>query len=212
MRAGMTLAQLAAQLKIAAPRRTDRRSLPALWLLSDDRRLPDPEPALHALGPGCGFIFRQYEALQRETVARNLLRLCRQRRIIFLLAGDWRMAMRIRADGVHLPEHLAYQARAIHTAMPGAIVTAAAHNVRAARRAFLSDADAVLLSPVFETGSHPGSSALGAVRFASAVRHTPLPVIALGGIHARNARRLKGSGAAGIAAISGLIPDGPSCR
>ena len=201
----MTLAQLAAQLKIAAPRMTARRSLPALWLLSDDRRLPDPKPALHALGPGCGFIFRHYETREREAMACDLLRLCRQRRIVFLLAGDWRMAMRLRADGVHLPEHLVHQARAMHTARPGAIVTAAAHSVRAARRAFQCDADAVLLSPVFATGSHPGSPILGVVRFTSAVRHTPLPVIALGGINARNARRLKGSGAAGIAGISGFI-------
>lgn len=202
----MTLAQLAAQLKIASPCVTARRQLPALWLLSDDQRLPDPQPALRVLGPGCGFIFRHYDAPEREAMARELLRLCRRRRIVFLLAGDWRMARRIRSDGVHLPERLAHQARAARAAMPGAIVTAAAHSVRAAQRAVRSDADAVLLSPVFATGSHPESPALGAVRFAAAVRQTPLPVVALGGINARNGRRLKDSGAAGIAAISGLVP------
>lgn len=200
----MTLAQLAEQLRIASPGAKARRNLPALWLLSDEMRLPDPRPALLRLAPGSGFIFRHYEAGGREVMARELLRLCRERRILFLLAGDWRMAHRIRAGGVHLPEHRAHQARAIRTAMPGAIITAAAHSQRAAQQAFRAGADAVLLSPVFATRSHPGSPILGAVRFAGAVRRAQLPVIALGGLNADNARRLTGSGAAGIAAIAGL--------
>ncbi len=200
----MTLAQSAAQLSIASPCGKARRNLPALWLLSDEARLPDPRPALLRLAPGSGFIFRHYESGGREALARELLRLCRGRRIMFLLGGDWRMAHRIRANGVHLPEHRAYQARAIHNAMPGAIVTAAAHSLRAARYAFRAGADAVLLSPVFATRSHPGSPVMGAVRFAGTVRRAQLPVIALGGVNAYNARRLNGSGAAGLAASAGL--------
>jgi thiamine monophosphate synthase len=42
------------------------------------------------------------------------------------------------------------------------------------------------------------------VAFAAAVRQAPLPVYGLGGITATNARRLASTGAAGIAAISGL--------
>lgn len=201
----MSLASLAAQLNIASRQARNARAVPSLWLLSDAERLADPRPALRRLPPGSGFIFRHYETEGREALARELLALCRQRRIHFLLAGDWRMALRLRADGVHLPEYLAHRARAIHAALPGALVSAAAHHARAVHRARIYGADMVLLSPIFATQSHPGGAALGTVRFAAIARTSRLPVMALGGLNARNARRLKGSGAAGLAGISGII-------
>ena len=66
--------------------------------------------------------------------------------------------------------------------------------------------DAVLLSPVFATRSHPGAPTIGPLRFARWVRESPIPVYALGGIDVPGARRLRHSGAAGFAAIGGLLP------
>jgi thiamine-phosphate pyrophosphorylase len=51
-------------------------------------------------------------------------------------------------------------------------------------------ADAVLLSPVFPTRSHPGAAALGPARFRLMARHAQMPVVALGGMTVRTARRL----------------------
>ncbi|MBT3536145.1 MAG: thiamine monophosphate synthase, partial [Rhodospirillaceae bacterium] len=87
---------------------------------------------------------------------------------------------------------------------PGWLITAAAPSPAAVRRAARQDVDAALLSPVFATASHPGAVELGTVRFANWVRGAPLPVYGLGGISAANGNRLLHSGAAGIAAISGL--------
>jgi thiamine monophosphate synthase len=39
------------------------------------------------------------------------------------------------------------------------------------------------------------------------MRQSPLPVVALGGLSARTARRLNGAPLAGFAAISGLSPE-----
>jgi len=204
MRSVTTLAGFAAQLNCAARPTGKRVALPRLWLLSDTQRLPDPGDAIQHLPAGAGFIFRHYEHLGRESLARKLLLACRKRRVIFLLAGDWRMALRLGADGVHLPEQLGHRARAIRSARPDAIVTVAAHSARAIHRTCQHGADAILVSPVFTTASHPGAAALGAVRFAKLCHDARLPVIALGGINTRTARRLRGSGAAGMAAISGL--------
>ena len=204
MRSARTLAGFAAQLNCAARPEDRRPALPRLWLLSDAQRLPDPGSAIQRLPAGAGFIFRHYEYHGRESLARQLLLLCRKRRIIFLLAGDWRMALRVGADGVHLPEQLGHQARAIRNVRPNALVMVAAHSARAISRACQQGADAILLSPVFATASHPGAAALGAVRFAKLRHGARLPVIALGGINPHTARRLRGSGAAGIAAIGGL--------
>jgi thiamine-phosphate pyrophosphorylase len=65
-------------------------------------------------------------------------------------------------------------------------------------------ADAVVLSPVFATRSHPGATPLGPLRFRLLARRAGLPVIALGGMDARRARRI---GATRWAAIDGLIPE-----
>ncbi|MEQ1888686.1 MAG: thiamine phosphate synthase [Alphaproteobacteria bacterium] len=201
----MTLAKLAAQLKCASQSRKIKRAMPALWLLSDTLLLADPLDALRHLPPGSGFIFRHYDHPEREAMARILRRLCRQRRILFLLAGDWRMAVRLGADGAHFPEGLAHRARAMRANSPHSIITVAAHSAGGVYRAYKSGAEGVLLSPLFATQSHPGAAALGPVRFAGLASRARLPVIALGGISARNARRLKGSGAAGIAGVSGIV-------
>jgi thiamine-phosphate pyrophosphorylase len=85
-------------------------------------------------------------------------------------------------------------------AAPGGIRTASAHDRREAVRAVRDGADAVFVSPVFATRSHPGARALGRVRFGLIVRDLGVPVIALGGMDARRARTLPGSvyGWAGI--------------
>lgn len=200
----MKLARTALHLRVAAGRKGGQ-VLPALWLISDSARSADLRASLRRLPKGSGFIFRHYEMQGRENHARELRHLCRQRRILFLVAGDWRLALRVRADGVHFPEALAGKASMARASQPHAILTAAAHDAGALARAFRAGADAALLSPVFPTRSHPGAASLGAARFAGLVRRSPLPVIALGGIHAANVRRLLASGAVGIAGVSGIV-------
>jgi thiamine-phosphate pyrophosphorylase len=64
--------------------------------------------------------------------------------------------------------------------------------------------DAVFLSPVFASASHPSAQALTPVRAAFIAAHAPVPVYALGGVTPRNAGLLAPS-FSGIAAISSLI-------
>jgi thiamine-phosphate pyrophosphorylase len=64
--------------------------------------------------------------------------------------------------------------------------------------------DAVLVSPVFESRSLSAGRALGPLRFARMARGARLPVYALGGVTARTARRLAGTGASGVAAVEAM--------
>ena len=64
--------------------------------------------------------------------------------------------------------------------------------------------DAVILSPVFPTASHPGAAALGPLRFAALAHASSRPVIALGGMTEERFLRLTAFGAYGWAAIDGL--------
>lgn len=177
--------------------------LPGVFLLTDAERLADPLPAAAALPHGGAVILRHYGVPGREALGRDLMALCRRRGLVLLVAGDIRLAWRLGAHGIHLPE---WQVRRppVLPRKPGWLITAAAHSQSSLNRAAQRGADAVLLSPVFPTASHPGAASLGALRFAGMTLRSALPVYALGGISSGNAARLSNSGAAGIAAISGL--------
>jgi thiamine-phosphate pyrophosphorylase len=202
----MTLAEAARRLK---PHRPPAAGLPRLLLVTDAARLPDPLAALARLPPGCGVLLRHYDAGGRADLARSVVAAARRRRLPVLVAGDWRLAAAVGAAGLHLPEGMLRSGR-LAAALGWArrrrrLVTAACHSPAALARAGRLGLTAALLSPVFATASHPGAATLGPLRFARWCRRAPLPVMALGGISGRTARRLAASGAAGLAALEGLM-------
>jgi thiamine-phosphate pyrophosphorylase len=84
------------------------------------------------------------------------------------------------------------------------LITAAAHSGDAITRAAVNGADACILSPVFPTRSTPRREPLGVFRASQLARRSAIPVIALGGVTAHNARLLAGRGFAGVAAIDAV--------
>lgn len=152
----------------------------------------------------------------RESLARALAPLCRRRGIALIVAGDARLALRVGAAGVHLSEAAVRRGNLSGFALPrrgakGArlLVTMAAHSLAALLRAHRLGADAVFLSPAFATASHPGLRPLGGARFAALIRTARragarTPVLALGGVTAANAQRLRNARANGLAAVGAL--------
>ncbi len=200
---GMTLANATRRLKP----RPHGPGLPRLLLVTDGLRLPDPLPVAGALPRGAGILLRHYDSAGRRSLAIRLAQLARRRRLVLLVAGDWRLAAAIGAAGLHLPEGLLRSGR-LAPALGWArrrrrLVTAACHSQAALAAAGKLGVRAALLSPVFATRSHPGAPSLGPLRFAAWCRSAPLPVYALGGVTGRSARRLAGSGACGLAAVGG---------
>lgn len=196
-------------LKLRAARKCPaRRRLPALVLLTDRARLADPRPVLARLPRGSAVILREYHAGMGDRAsareARALARTCRARGLKLIVAGDLRLALAIGADGLHLPEWMVRRAglgARPGRRRPGLLLTAACHSLPALRAAVRLGADAALLAPVLATASHPGAVTLGPLRFARLVRCCPIAVYALGGMDGAGARRIAGSGAAGIAGI-----------
>ena len=196
-----TLTALARQLNA---RHRGARALPALLLLSDDVRLPEPLAAARALSRHSAVILRHYHATDKARLASRLATECHARGLALLVAGDAALAARVRADGLHLGEAGLAEVRRWRQQRPDWLITVSAHSLPALIKAERAGADAALLAHVFATASHPGSRPIGPVRFAALVHKSPLPVIALGGIDVTTARRLKESGAAGLAAIGAL--------
>jgi thiamine-phosphate pyrophosphorylase len=173
-----------------------RQSLPHLWLMTDERLGDGLWHALERLPRGGGVIFRHYATppAERRRLFDAVRRVARRRGLLLLLAGSPREAVGWRADGAH--------GRSPHSRAARPLVrTAPAHGPADLRRRI----DALLLSPVFATRSHPGAPVIGPVRFGLWLRNAAVPVIALGGMDAGRLRRLKRSGAYGYAAIDAWV-------
>ena len=159
--------------------------MPNLWLVSDARNDEVLDRALRRLPRGFGLIFRHYHlaAAQRRRRFAALMRIARQRRHVVALAGTCAEARLWGADAAYgSPRQIARG--------PALLRLAAVHDLREIGAANRGRADAVLLSPAFSTRSHPGARALGPARFRLLGSRSQSPVIALGGMSLRRARRL----------------------
>ncbi|HEY9581228.1 MAG TPA: thiamine phosphate synthase [Rhizorhapis sp.] len=174
--------------------------MPRLWLMTDER--VDDETLLTAirrLPQGSGIIFRHYTlpTNKRRLLFARVRAIAQRRRLVLLLAGPEEIALAWKADGFHgRSSRKCRHARLIHTAP--------AHDVPELRKAERTNADLLFISPVFPTRSHPNGRTLGPLRFGLLRQQTPKVVIALGGINRRRAKRLRGLGADGWAAIDAL--------
>lgn len=169
----------------------------ALAFVSDRTRVPQPEPILSALPEGAAFVYRDYDDPARAATAARYRTLCAGRGVLFILAGDAALAAAVRADGLHLPARML----APEFRKTGMILTAACHDASEIEAAARAGADAAFLSPVFATKSHPDAEFLGPERFRKLAASAPVPVLALGGVDALNARLLAGTNVAGFGAI-----------
>ncbi len=86
--------------------------------------------------------------------------------------------------------------------LPSLLLTTSAHSQHALLRAQLMPVDAVFLSPIFATRSHPDRVSLTPVRANLVAKQIRKPLYGLGGIDTRNSALLRGF--AGLAAIGAL--------
>jgi thiamine-phosphate pyrophosphorylase len=185
-----------AKLARAAHRLAAGSCLPGLILMTDDVRLADPLAAARALPRGSMVIVRSRDAEKRRRLTLALKFIARVRKLKVVVADDPILAAQ--ADGIHLPEGRAHEAAHWRALRPHWIITAAAHALSVSAHY----ADAILLSPIFPTATHPGAAYIGDARARLIARRSLVPAYALGGIDATNVARLRGF--IGIAAISAL--------
>lgn len=177
--------------------------LPALWFVTDPARVADPVAVAERLPRGAGVIYRSFGRPDAEIVGRALAQAARARGLVLLVGLDARLAAKIGANGVHLPERALHLAPRLKRQRPNWLITGAAHGVPALQRAARFGLDAVLVSPVFPSKSPSAGRPLGITRFAALARASATPVYALGGVRRTNAARLKRSGTIGLAAVEG---------
>jgi thiamine-phosphate pyrophosphorylase len=103
------------------------------------------------------------------------------------------------ADGVHLGGGSMPVDVARRLLADGALVGVSTHAPGEAVRG----ADFAFFGPVWETPSKTGAQ--GTARLAEAVRATPIPVLAIGGVDATRVAEARHAGAAGVAVIRAIL-------
>jgi thiamine-phosphate pyrophosphorylase len=152
-----------------------RQSLPEQWLITDPRIGHRLLAEVRRLPVGSGIILRHHH-LPRGERAR-------------LLASVRRIA----------------RARRLLVVEEGAGGAARVHDAREIVRARLGGAAILLLSPLFQTRTHPGAPALPRMRAAALARLAGLPLLALGGVDERRFRKVKALGFEGWAGIDAWL-------
>lgn len=180
------------------------RPLPPLLFFTDPQRTPDALALAARLPRGCGVVLRLFGAADSLAQAQAFARLAKRRGLILLIGADAALARRAGAAGVHLPQRAAGQAGRLRLEHPDWIITAAAHDLAAARRALRAGADAAVASPVFASNSPSAGRPLGVETLGRWIRSAGGPIYALGGIDGGNAQRLIRTGIVGVAAVDAV--------
>ncbi len=172
--------------------------------MTDPERTPDVISVVRRLPKDCAVIYRHFGAPSDAQALRDLTH--EQSRQL-LIGNDPELAMAIGADGVHFSREAFLSApikwRKTH---PEWIITMA--GLKSGHyRAPLDSLDALFVSSVFESRSPSAGSPIGPQALKDRAARLPVPLYALGGVDAGTTLQILGSGAAGLAAIEGLIMD-----
>lgn len=159
-----------------------------------------------ALVRGAGIVVLRLPRVDRDAyarVARTARERCRTRGVRVLGHGDPMVSERLGLDGVHLP---AWRVRELAARpLPAArLVTAACHDMVELLAAVRLGCDAVLVSPVALTPSHPGAPVIGWEGYARLAARSPLPAFALGGVGPGELDHARACGGFGVAGIRGF--------
>ncbi len=192
-------------------------SLPPLYLIADRPTCGD-RPMLdvlaRALDAGVRLVQLREKALDRdvlEALAEQVLSLVARCDAMLLINSAADIAVKVGAQGVHLPGGILPQAVRNQVGQ-SFLIGYSAHTQ--AELDCADGADFVTYSPIFTPGSKPGYDGVevGLAGLANAVMHSRLPVYALGGITPSRAAKCRTTGCAGVAVMSGILAAGDPAK
>jgi thiamine-phosphate pyrophosphorylase len=190
---------------------------PPLLVVSDRRQARPPLAAVVAavLGAGCRWVSMREKDLPEDeqiVLARQLLPRVHAARARLLLHGEARLAKLAGTDGVHLPSG-SEPAAARALLGPQKLIGVSIHTVPEAEAIDPAHVDYALAGPAFETASKPGyGPEIGRKGLSDIVRASRVPVLAIGGVNAARVAELIAAGAAGIAAMGGVMRSADPAR
>ena len=151
--------------------------------------------------------FRQKSGSAQEMieVARQMRQMCKDAGVTFIVNDRVDIAIASDADGVHLGQDDFPIPMARELLGSNRIIGGSASNMAEARKCLSEGADYVGFGPVFPTTSKDDAGPVSGIAvLEQVVRDISLPVIAIGGINARNTAEVMKAGAYGISVISAI--------
>lgn len=187
-------------------------ALPPLLVVTDRHGADRPlsETVRAAVAGGARFVWlrdRDLDLEARRALARDLSAILAPVGGRLVVGGDPDLASEVGAQGVHLPGSAGIDGiRALRKKLGvTALIGFSAHSVAEIAAAEAAGADYATLSPIFPSASKPGYGPALGLEALRAVSASHLPVFALGGIDAGNARACCEAGAAGVAVMGGVM-------
>ncbi len=143
------------------------------------------------------------ELLLRE--ASTLRELCTQYRVPLIINDRPDIAIKIRADGVHVGQSDMAISEARKILGDQYLIGGSAHNVAEALAAQRAGADYIGCGAVFGSHTKQDATNLSTQELRAICEAVSIPAVAIGGISLDNVARLQGTGIAGVAVVSGLF-------
>lgn len=149
---------------------------------------------------------KQLDAPDRERLARDLVALCQERGVPFLINDDVALAAAVGADGVHLGRDDADVASARRALGPQALIGISCYNdIERGRSAAHAGADYVAFGRFFPSHTKPQAVPAPLDLLRVARTELALPIVAIGGITPENGGSLIAAGADALAVIEGVF-------
>lgn len=186
-------------------RRLERRGV---YAITDGPRADLMDAARAALAGGA--MLMQYrdkgtDAERREREAHALIDLCARHDVPLIINDDIELAARVGANGVHLGADDAGVALARRRLGTRAIIGVSCYgSIERARMLAAEGADYLAFGAFFPSTTKPEAPATG-LEVLREARSLALPLVAIGGINADNARLLVDAGADYLAVISAVF-------
>lgn len=135
----------------------------------------------------------------------ELKELCARYHVPFVINDNVDIALRMDADGVHVGQSDMEAGDVRAKLGPDKIIGVSCKTVEEALRAQAHGADYLGVGAVFPTGTKADASEVSFETLREICQAVEIPVVAIGGVNARNTPRLKDSGIVGIAVVSAIF-------
>ena len=140
----------------------------------------------------------------------EIKKICDRYHVPLIINDNVDLAVEVGATGVHVGQHDMEAGQVRERVGADVIVGVSARTVKQALAAQAAGADYLGVGAVFPTGTKLDATEVGIDTLKAICAAVDIPVVAIGGIGAKNVSRLAGSGIAGAAVVSALFarPDG----
>ena len=140
-----------------------------------------------------------------EHFARQCQKLCQQYKVPFIINDDIDLALKLKADGIHIGQD-DFPVSRVREKIGEMILGVSVHSAAELQLALTNGADYVGIGPIYATSSKKDAKSPSGTGFLQQVRsqYPTLPIVAIGGIDCQNAETVLQAGADGVAVISAI--------